>query len=347
MRILSLLLALLCHYAAATPTPLNTILFGSCAHQDKDIPILQSVISHQPDLFVFLGDNIYGDTEDMQILAQKYQKLADKPLFQQLRQKTPIIAIWDDHDYGANDAGKEYPKKEASRQLMLDFWQEPKDSPRRQREDGIYTAYTYGPEGKRVQIIMPDLRWNRPSLSAVSKLEYITHRAPKKQGPYHIHKDPNASMLGERQWQWLEQQLKQPAEIRIIASSLQVLADFTGWEAWQNFPADLVRLVSVIKTQQINGVILISGDTHWGEVSYKHEGLDYPLWEVTSSGLTEKWKDVSPNKHRIGQYTHEVNFGAIAIDWEKPDPLISLALRDINGDIITQHQFRLSSLSPY
>lgn len=348
MRMLfAVMLVLSTSTSATEKSPLQTILFGSCAHQDKDIPILQSVIAQSPDVFIFLGDNIYGDTEDMHVLAQKYQKLGEKPLFKQLRQQTPVIAMWDDHDYGANDAGSEYPQKQASRQLMLDFWQVPEDSPRRHQEDGIYTSYTYGPEGKRVRVIMPDLRWNRPPLNAVNKLEYVTHRMPAKQGPYQVHTDPNASMLGERQWQWLEQELKKSGEIKIIASSLQVLADFTGWEAWQNFPADLARLIHTIKTHRINGVLFISGDTHWGEVSYTDEGLDYPLWEVTSSGLTEKWKDVSPNKHRIGQYTHEVNYGAITIDWDKTDPLISLALHDIKGDIITQHRIRLSSLSPY
>ncbi|HCV05999.1 MAG TPA: metallophosphatase, partial [Pseudoalteromonas sp.] len=114
----------------------SKILFGSCGHQDKAIPIFDAINKEQADLFMFLGDNIYGDTEDMSVLADKYQRLGQKPGFKTLRANTPIIAMWDDHDYGENDAGSEYPKKQQSRKIMLDFWQEPADSARRTREDG-------------------------------------------------------------------------------------------------------------------------------------------------------------------------------------------------------------------
>lgn len=309
-----ILCALIASVSASASEPIDHILFGSCGHQDKAMPILDSIIDDQPDLFLFLGDNVYGDTEDMQLLSQKYQKLGQMPRFKKLRATTPLIAIWDDHDFGENDAGKGFPQKEASRQIMLDFWQEPKTSPRRSRADGIYTSYTYNGADQRIHVIMPDLRWNRDDINTVSKLTYVTERKSNNMGPYAVSENPTASMLGEAQWQWLETELLKPAKIKVIASSLQVLADFTGWESWANFPHDINRLKSFIKDHGINGVILISGDTHWGEVSYLHEGLDYPLWEVTSSGLTEEWKEVSPNKNRIGAYTHQVNYGAIDID---------------------------------
>ncbi len=284
----------------------SKILFGSCGHQDKNIPIFDAINKEQSDLFIFLGDNIYGDTNNMSVLANKYQRLGAKPGFKTLKAQTPIIAMWDDHDYGQNDAGKEYPHKEESRQIMLDFWQEPANSPRRTRPDGIYTSYTYGEGEQTVQVIMPDLRWNRDALNAVSKLEYDTKRKLNNQGPYSPSHVKGASMLGEAQWQWLEQELKKPAAIKLIASSLQLLPEFTGWESWANFPDDRKRLFTLIKKHKVNGVVIISGDTHWGEISqYKHN-LDYPLIEMTSSGLTEKWKNVSPNTHRIGDFTHQV-----------------------------------------
>lgn len=327
--------------------PLERIMFGSCGHQDKDMPILDSIIADKPEVFIFLGDNIYGDTEDMQVMSEKYQKLGNKPRFQQLQQTAKTIAIWDDHDYGENDAGAEYPEKEASRQVMLDFWNEPKTSERRTRKDGIYTSYMYGEPGQRVQIILPDLRWNRPEIEEVSTLSYLASRRPKNMGPYDVHPDPNASMLGETQWQWLEAQLQEPADIRIIGSSLQVLADFTGWEAWANFPADLNRLKATIKKYNVNGVLLISGDTHWGEISKVSEGVDYPLWDVTSSGLTQEWKNVSPNRNRQGDFTADVNYGVIEIDWEQEDPSIEISLRDVSGEQVMAVNTSLSMLSPY
>ena len=325
----------------------SKILFGSCGHQDKSIPIFDAINKEQSDLFIFLGDNIYGDTNNMSVLANKYQRLGAKPGFKTLKAQTPIIAMWDDHDYGQNDAGKEYPHKEESRQIMLDFWQEPANSPRRTRPDGIYTSYTYGEGEQTVQVIMPDLRWNRDALNAVSKLEYDTKRKLNNQGPYSPSHVKGASMLGEAQWQWLEQELKKPAAIKLIASSLQLLPDFTGWESWANFPEDRKRLFALIKKHKVNGVVIISGDTHWGEISqYKHN-LDYPLIEMTSSGLTEKWKNVSPNTHRVGDFTHQVNYGDLSIDWQHADPSISLQLKDIDGKAIMQSQFKLSSISPY
>ena len=342
-----LALALGLAFSANTMTATSKILFGSCGHQDKDIPIFDTINKEQGDLFIFLGDNIYGDTNDMTVLANKYQKLGAKPGFKTLKANTPIIAMWDDHDFGQNDIGKDYPHKEQSRQIMLDFWGEPKSSPRRTRTDGIYTSYMYGEDKQTVHVIMPDLRWNRDALNHVSELEYYTKRKLNNQGPYSPTEVKGASMLGEAQWQSLEQELKKPAAIKLIASSLQLLPDFTGWESWANFPEDRNRLFALIKKHQVNGVIIISGDTHWGEISKYQQNLDYPLIEMTSSGLTEKWKDVSPNKHRVGDYTHNVNYGDLSIDWQQADPAISLKLKGIDGKVIMQSAFSLSSISPY
>ena len=332
--------------ANVTAAPSKT-LFGSCGHQDKNIPIFNAINKEQGDLFIFLGDNIYGDTNDMDVLANKYQRLGAKPGFKTLKAQTPIIAMWDDHDYGQNDAGKEYPHKEQSRQIMLNFWDEPANSARRTRPDGIYTSYMYGENEQTIQVIMPDLRWNRDALNHVGELEYYTKRKLNNQGPYSPSEVKGASMIGEAQWQWLEQELKKPAAIKLIASSLQLLPDFTGWESWANFPEDRNRLFALIKKHKVNGVVIISGDTHWGEISKYQQNLDYPLIEMTSSGLTEKWKDVSPNKHRVGDFTHNVNYGDLSVDWQQTDPAISLKLKGIDGEVIMQSDFSLSSISPY
>jgi len=323
------------------------ILFGSCSHQDKAMPILTAINREQADLFIFLGDNIYGDTINMTDMAQKYQRLSNNPGIQTLIKSTPTIAIWDDHDFGENDAGIEYEEKESSRKLMLDFWQEPKDSPRYSRKDGIYTSYMYGEAEQKVHVILPDLRWNRPALNSVSMIDYQFKRKAKNMGPYSPSESKTASMLGETQWQWLEAELQKPAKIKLIGSSLQLLPEFTGWESWANFPHDRNRLLALIKKYQVNGVIIISGDTHWGEMSKVTADLDYPLWEVTSSGLTEEWKDVSPNKHRVGEFTNKVNYGELLIDWQQNDPNIKLSLKDVDGKVFSQQNMRLSSISPY
>lgn len=323
------------------------ILFGSCAHQDKPMPILGQVAKEQGDVFIFLGDNIYGDTEDMNLMAAKYQQLANNPDFKTLKQSTPLIAVWDDHDFGQNDAGAQYPMKEQSRKLMLDFWQEPKDSARYTQKDGIYTSYFYGDEANKVHIILPDLRFNRSPLAQVSAQDYKNKREPNNMGPYSPTTDPKASMLGENQWQWLELELQKPAKLKIIASSLQLLPEFTGWESWANYPNDRDRLLKLIKHYQVNGVMIISGDTHWGELSRFSKNLDYPLYEMTSSGITQEWKAISPNQHRVGAPTSELNYGQLEIDWQQADPTIEFLLKRQDGSQIIKQSLTLSSISPY
>lgn len=323
------------------------ILFGSCSHQDKSIPILDAINKENADLFIFLGDNIYGDTENIQELADKYVRLGNISGIKTLRKNTETIAIWDDHDFGEDDAGAEYPEKEASRKLMLDFWHEPKDSARYTRKSGIYTAYMYGEGKQKVHVILPDLRWNRDALNPVTKQDYILDRKLKNMGPYSPSLVKNASMLGEEQWQWLESELQKPSAIKIIGSSIQLLSEFTGWESWANFPDDRKRLFSLIKKHKVNGVLIISGDTHWGEVSKVSTEVDYPLWEVTSSGLTQEWKNVSPNKHRVGTFTNKVNYGELLIDWQLDAPTITLRLKNVEGAVFTQQVIKLSDISAY
>lgn len=323
---------------------ITRIAFGSCVHQDHEQPIWKAINIEHPDLFVFLGDNIYGDTEDMAELKRKYQKLGANPGFQTLRSQSHVLATWDDHDYGADDVGAEYPQKEASRQIMLDFWGEPTESARRTRKDGIYTAHIYGKPGQRVQLILLDLRWNRSPLKGVSKVDYLLKKAPKKMGPYEPITDTSAQLLGETQWQWLAEQLQQPADLRIIASSIQLLPEFTGWESWANFPHERTRLFTLIDQLKVDGVFIISGDTHWSEFSKVNDVTGYPLWEATSSGLTEEWKAISPNKHRLGVAEHRNNYGLIEINWTAAQPSMTVSIKGQTGQVYRKNTLRMGDL---
>jgi alkaline phosphatase D len=331
---------------------LTRIAFGSCAKESKDQPIWQAVLDKHPDLFVFLGDNVYGDTRDMEVLRGKYAQLAAKPGFRRLKETTPLVAVWDDHDFGENDAGADYPFREESRRIFLTFWEEPTGSPRWER-DGIYAAYVFGPPGRRVQVLMPDLRYNRtPVLKLdLAGTDYEVWAREKAvaglpvPGPYARNPDPAATMLGKRQWAWLEAQLQVPAEIRIIASSLQVLADLPGWEAWINYAHDHQRLIDLLRRTRAEGVIFISGDTHYAELSHLNLNVPYPLWDVTSSGLTEVWPVVPPNANRVGAVLREPNFGLIEIDWSGRDPLLRLKVCDIDGKVRFEQELRRSVLS--
>jgi alkaline phosphatase D len=339
--------------SASSDAVIDRIAFGSCAKQDKPQPIWEAVNATSPDLFLFLGDNIYGDTEDLTELEAKYAKLAEKPGFVQLRAQTPVMATWDDHDFGQNDAGAEFPMKEPFRQAFLRFWKEPTDSPRWQR-DGVYTSAVFGPEGRRVQVILLDLRYNRtpiarniafPDDAVYERWARAEAKAGRMvPGPYTRDPDPSATMLGEAQWRWLEEQLRVPADVRLIGSSLQVLADFPGWEAWVNYPRDHARLIDTVRSTQASGVVFLSGDTHYGELSELDANTPYPLYDLTSSGLTEEWHVPVPNALRTGKAHHQANFGMVDVDWATRE--LTLELRDVKGETLLRQRITLDRLRP-
>lgn len=325
----------------STPTQAETtrIAFGSCGHQDKPQPIWLPVIADKPEMFIMLGDNIYADTDDPHELAAEYRKLAAIPGFAAMRQQTRLVGTWDDHDYGENDAGKDYVAKDASRQLLLDFFTEPADSARRSQEGGVYTSYWINQGQHRVQIILLDLRWNRTDLVKIDDRQLLRQRFMEKRGPYEASLSKTASMVGEAQWQWLEAQLQQPADVRIIGSSIQLLAEFTGWESWANFPRDRQRFIDLLAVYQKQPVLIISGDVHWTEFSQIEQG-DWPLIELTSSGLTEEWRDISPNRHRVGEAFAIANYGLIDIDWGvEKHPAITLSVKDVEGVVLVEKRF--------
>jgi alkaline phosphatase D len=207
--------------------------------------------------------------------------------------------------------------------------------------------------GKRVQVILPDLRYNRTpilpiDLAGTKYEDWAKQKADaglEVPGPYVRNPARDATMLGERQWAWLEQQLRVPADVRIIGSSLQVLADPPGWEAWINYTRDHQRLIEVLRRTAAQGVVFISGDTHYAELSTLDGNVPYPLWDLTSSGLTEVWPVVPPNANRVSEVLREPNFGCIEIDWSGRDPRIVLEVRDIDGKVRLSQELRRSLLA--
>lgn len=283
------------------------------------MPVLDRVLEHRPDLFIYLGDNIYGDSTDMDVLRAKYKTLGERSEFRRLKNSTALIATWDDHDYGMNDAGREYPKKVESKEIFLDFWKEPEGTERRMTE-GIYTSYEFEEGGQKLQIILLDTRTFRDPLSK-----------NKNNGQYVPHKERGSTLLGEVQWSWLKSQLLRTSDLRIIGTSIQFGHEYNSQESWTNFLFEQQRMVDLIQETKANGVIFISGDVHWGEISRRFVKGGYDLYDVTSSGLNRDWHAVSPNKYRVGNPVREHNFGLIEIDWSNQYPQVGLSLYDVNG----------------
>jgi alkaline phosphatase D len=316
------------------------ILFGSCLDPRKSHPVLSSIIAAKPDLFIFLGDNVYADTGNRMVLTRRYRELGDSPLFRELLRVCPVMAVWDDHDYGKNDAGAEFSAKQMSREVFLEFWQVPDDSERR-THGGVYHSALFGPPEKRIQIILLDTRFFRSPLTRGRK-------ATVREGPYVPVEGEDVTLLGEEQWRWLEEQLGAPARLRIIASSIQVLTEYHGWESWANFPRERERLLSLLKRKGAGGVVFISGDRHFGELSIFEQDDFYPLYDLTSSGLNRRFPARTPNsnRNRVGGYYLLENFGMIAVDWELQNPRIDLVLFDEEGNEVVRQELGLSTLSP-
>ena len=192
------------------------IAFGSCGKQTHTLPIFNEVIKQNPNLFIFLGDNIYGDTNDMDILRKKYQELGNKESYKNLIENTEVLATWDDHDYGQNDAGKHYPHKEESKEIFLEFFKEPKNS-ERYKHQGIYHSVYKEAGNKIIQIILLDNRTFRDDLVRFPKGQKIPGSFFYRPD-YLPHTNESKAFLGEEQWSWLEGELKKKADLRIIAS---------------------------------------------------------------------------------------------------------------------------------
>ncbi len=339
-------LVVLLFLAGAAPSaddtrPLARIAFGSCVHQDKEQPIWDAIVKAKPDLWLMLGDNIYADTQDIAVMRQKYAKQAAQPGFKKLLSLCPVLATWDDHDFGGEDAGAEYPKKKESQEAFLDFFSVPKDSPRRKQE-GVYHAAVLGPAGRRVQVILLDTRYFRSPLKKDLK-------RPRNLGQYVPNTDPDVTMLGESQWKWLSEQLKVPAEVRLLCSSIQLVAEDHGFEKWMNLPAERARLYKLIRDSRAGGVVVLSGDRHLAELSRVDGEVGYPLYDLTSSGLNQankRFRALEANRHRVATMDRGDNFGIVRIDWDKEDPLLSLEIHDDQGDVIIREKVPLSRLQP-
>ncbi|MDC1401399.1 alkaline phosphatase family protein [Gammaproteobacteria bacterium] len=287
---------------------------GSCLDQDLEQPIWAAIEKQNIDGFIFLGDNVYGDHKSGELdkLKKAYKKQKTN-IPSWLTETKKILAIWDDHDYGENDGGRNYKNKKDAQMLFLDFWKIPMQDLRRARQ-GIYFEETQLIEDKSVQIIGLDTRYFR------SKLEGRKNR-------YLPNNDPRASILGTEQWKWLDETLENSkADIVIILSSIQVLATNHPYEKWSNFAADrkrlLKRLDDVLKTKT---VVLISGDRHRAGLYQRGD-----LIEITASALNKG--SSRPNETDpllMGKTYPEINFGILDIQPSKN--IITLSINDKDG----------------
>ena len=302
------------------------IAIGSCYGQFKNTNprIFESIADDDPDLFIWLGDSIYGDLvsfpKELQIdnlssLKSLYNELLTLPEYSKLANKTKITGTWDDHDFGINDGDSSFFLKFVTRDLFLDFIGDRVDY------EGVYRDYEFDP---RIKLIILDIRYFRIK---------------------------EKDILGELQFSWLEEQLKDRREITFIASGVQINVEdrYSATEQWDDISR--MRLLNMIK--DIPGVILLTGDIHFGEI-LRNNCWKYPIMEITASGLTHtEYTLYGPLAYWYlsmcnAMSYHETprvlqkHFGTINIKWE--EDLIDFYIKDTYGTILRHQSIKITEL---
>lgn len=314
----------------AAQDPITRVACGSCYRPRLDRGIWKVIGETRPQLFLFMGDNIYADTEDMMIMQKRYQELLDLPAYQTFQHSCRILPIWDDHDYGSNDAGADYPMRVDSKKQFLRAFPFPENHPIHDHS-GVYHSWVAGPPGKRLQVILLDTRYFRSELlqKRINRRKTLVPNT-----------SPNATILGAEQWAWLDRELQKPADLRFIVSSIQILATEHRFEKWENFPAERQKLLNLLRSRRSKRVILFSGDRHLAEIaalSPKESKLSYPLVELTASGMTHASAPPNLNRYRIGKPWLDLNFGEATISWKDKVPSVKLSIRDFTGKTVRNH----------
>jgi alkaline phosphatase D len=315
--------------ALSPATTLTRIAFGSCNHHLAPQHMWGQIAAQRPQAFLLIGDNVYGDTgwdadADLESLRSAYATQASHGEFRDFRAQIPMMVTWDDHDFGLNDAGGRFAFKRWAEDLFETFWG---SSPEVRARPGVYESRIIGPAGQRVQFIMLDTRYFRSDFKRVA---WSKDRPPL--GGYLPNDDPAATVLGDEQWRWLEQELAKPADLRIVVSSTQVLTEAHQFEAWTNFPAERARLLKMLEARQPSGLVILTGDRHSGAI-YKDTspGGKETIWEFTSSSLNlafssdvERSTQREPDPRRVSKFFSIENYGLVDIDWQARKLTMSL-----------------------
>lgn len=281
------------------------IAFGSCNKSNEPQDYWQQILKNQPDYWLWLGDIIYADTENMSKMKKLYDEQKSNSFYQQLLEKSRVYGIWDDHDYGENDGGKTYPKKVESQALLFDFLDYPESE--FTKSEGAYHSMNINKKGINVKVIFLDTRYFRDELrkDLTGKARYLINET--------------GDILGETQWKWLEKELNESqANLNIICSSIQLIPEEQFFEKWANFPTARKRFFDLLNNTKPENIMLLSGDRHIAEVSkIELKNKENPVFEITSSGLTHAYENpkakLEKNQYRVGELVNERNFGLLKI----------------------------------
>lgn len=303
------------------------VAFGSCNMSQEPNPFWDDILAENPDVWIWGGDIVYADTDDIDKLRTIYAQQDTVKGYAELKAEVPIIGTWDDHDFGVNDGGSEFAVKAESQQVFLDFMGVPKDSERRNQE-GVYTSHDYETPYGKVKILILDTRYFRSEL--------VKDENPNRR--YQPNTAEDATVLGAAQWKWLQNELNSSdADFNLIVSSIQFLSGEHGFETWGNFPKEVEKLEKMIVDSHTKGVMILSGDRHISEFSKKTlSGMSYPLVDFTSSGLTHSYFSFSgePNPYRVGEVVSSKSYGTIRLNLKNKE--VDFKIMGDDGEVLQE-----------
>jgi len=330
--LLSSLLAIISVVGQAHDTPnerlasihqLQTLAFGSCNRIKLAQTHWPKIAGHNPDLYLWTGDAVYARSGTVGELQAKWSKMKSNPYYSDFKAQVPVIGIWDDHDYGKNNARKQNPVKKQAQKMYLDFLQEPADSPRRQQE-GIYTSHTVGKGASKVKFILLDTRY------------HVGHPGRGR-----------SDTLGKAQWAWLEAELRNSdAAVHVIASSYPVLAPMLPIaEEWADHKWAKKRLFNLIKKFDVPGVLFVTGDRHFSSY-YKSSVKGVEFFELMSSGLTHYL--FRPRISKVFKLVYGednsyfgLNYSLLEFDWQAQPVTTRFVVYDLEGEVRLQKTLSL------
>ena len=306
------------------------LAFGSCTkyREDRIQPIWDQVVRMRPDLLFRLGDNVYSDNLNTDFLKEQYRRQRSVSGLQPVLHTIPQLAIWDDHDYGLNDSDRRNKVKDKTLAIFESYWANPaygeEDNP------GVYFRYQYA----NVDFFFLDGRYYRD--------------------PNNGQDSPTRTMLGKKQLKWLEDGLKKST------APFKVLISGSGWtrgrpdvskkanDSWSSFMRERNELFMFIKDNKITGVVLLSGDTHVGELNaipWSQKG-GYDFYDLVSSPLAQETErgsflDREPEERIRSVYFNLANIGIIDFRLSAKRPYLQFNLVSEKGTIPWRKPFRL------
>jgi alkaline phosphatase D len=325
--------------ARGANAPDITIAIGSCFFLGDPDPrfarpgygggfaIFDAIADKKPDVMLWLGDNVYlqrPDFLDPVSMAARHRTQRAFPPLARLLTATSHLAIWDDHDFGWNNANASYPLKAESLRLFKLYWANP--SYGLPEAAGIFGYAPYGD----VDLFLLDGR------------SYRTQ--PRLQ-------EPGGSLFGAAQFAWLRASLLGSlGRIRIVANGSQFWNAASRFEGLHEYPDEQRSLADFLVSQRVGGLLFLSGDRHFGELLRVDRPAAYPLYEFTSSPLTSSpWEKPEARERDNpqvvpGTLVGKRQFGLIRITGPADDRRIALEAYDETGALLWRHDLRANDL---